>query len=91
MSGLVEHSIRWESAQLDAIFNEDVPCTGRWHDTRDYGHDGGPARYLMLCPACRIPRTICKGRAEFLRSGPEIHCTKADEWIAAELYTFIEL
>lgn len=49
MSGLIEHVTRWENAQLEAIFNEDLRCEADNHQDEHIFH-GGPATHLMRTP-----------------------------------------
>lgn len=68
MSNLIEHAERAEVARLEAIFEQEPQCQGVLHGTLQYGHDDGPAKYVVTFPCDAGSLLACAGRAEVFRT-----------------------
>jgi hypothetical protein len=91
MSGLVEHVTRWENAQLEAIFNEELKCEHPEHGAgRDAAYHGGPGEILGILP-CGARAILCRSICDVLLSVGHSTCHCVQRGHAVSAANFIEL
>jgi hypothetical protein len=80
-----------EEVRIDVDIDLEVACEGLTHPAGTHWHDGGPARWRLICPECGYVVLQCEGRAMKLRSEPTILCSCCNTLFAAKNYGFFLL
>lgn len=76
---------------LDVDLNKEPACEGSEHPAGTEGHDGGPARWLLVSPCGCPPFLLCHGRALVHRMMPLALCGACGSFFPSSDIKFIEL
>ena len=89
MSDLLTHIARLEMVDVD--LDKEPACEGRDHPAGLSGHDGGPAKYRLVCPECKTMILQCAGRIQDLRATERMLCVPCGRILPTTMFGFIEL